>query len=308
VKRLFAGVEDAFHQEVKALEVFRNLNHPHLIKLLGTYHYDGEYYLIFPWADGDLRAFWSRNPGPHSIPTASRWVLKQCLGIAEGLRTIHCGQRLYGGSIPVKGRHGDIKPENILHFAHSQGCDGQQWGVLTISDFGLARLHREHSERRVYPHRPPGSLTYRAPEGDFNEPVSTLSDLWPLGCLFLEFVVWLLQGWNEVDNFSKERLKEDNSSHRLLALEDKFFNRGEEFGAYTKPSVLKVSFASAGRQAELTTVAARPSPPRPSRMYRSNTRPPGSHFGQDDPSSHNQASSLRRNRYRYSRYGNKMQT
>jgi serine/threonine protein kinase len=144
----------------------------------------------------------------------------------------------------LKGRHGDIKPGNILRYAPEAALQGHEWGTLVISDFGLARFHQEHSVRREYRNGNglSATLTYRAPEADLDQKVSCSWDLWPLGCLYLEFLTWLLQGWNEVDKFSEERHDEDKSGDSRYR-EDKFFNMNtlKRFGACRKDSVTRVS-------------------------------------------------------------------
>lgn len=100
------------------------------------------------------------------------------------------GSRLYG-------RHGDIKPENILWLSKRQSVGGL--GALVLSDLGLTSVHRDNSRSNV-----PGEIiertpNYRPPECDMDGPqghVSRSFDTWTLGCLFLRCIVWALEGWN----------------------------------------------------------------------------------------------------------------
>ncbi|KAI3321993.1 kinase-like protein [Xylariaceae sp. AK1471] len=241
VKRLLSSTEENFNREVEALKLVRKFSHPHLIELLGTCNYRHSFYLIFRWADGDLRTFWQNNPVPNSDPTMALWVLQQCLGIAKGLSLIHSGKCSPSPRTNLKGRHGDIKPCNILRYAPRAGSQDPKWGVLAISDFGLTRFHQDQSCWREYKHGPPATLTYRAPEGDLRRKVSYSWDIWPLGCLYLEFLTWLLQGWNAVVIFSEERQHEDRSGYPEVYREDKFFNlnRVKSFGACRKDSVIR---------------------------------------------------------------------
>ncbi|KAI8626141.1 kinase-like protein [Xylariaceae sp. FL1651] len=229
VKQLLHYTELEFNQEVNALNRVRKLNHPHLLRLLATYSQAGSYYLIFQWADSDLRAFWEQNPGPLPVPTSSRWMLDQCLGIAKGLRLIHSGRCTSGNEqSTLTGRHGDIKAANILLFAQTSASHASLGGILAISDFGLTKFHQQASCHRMYSNGVPATRTYRAPEGDLKKPISHLWDHWPLGCLYLEFIIWLLQGWDALEEFVKERAKEDHSGYPE-ATEDKFFNIGDLF-------------------------------------------------------------------------------
>ena len=64
VKRLRANDYDAFNAEVSNLKRFSAKDHLHLIKLLVTFSRHDQYYLLFPWADGNLLDFWKLYPKP----------------------------------------------------------------------------------------------------------------------------------------------------------------------------------------------------------------------------------------------------
>ncbi|KAI0436133.1 kinase-like protein [Xylaria telfairii] len=240
VKRLLNSTDEDFKKEVEALKLVRKLGHPHLIELLATFKYRQFYYLIFRWADDDLMTFWRNNPSPNPVSDTSTWTLQQCLGIAKGLQLIHNGHCSPPGRPKLKGRHGDIKPANILRYAPRAGSQDPKGGVLKIGDFGLSRFHQNNSYRRHYTNGFLATRTYRAPEGDLGGEISYLWDLWPLGCLYLEFLTWLLQGWDAVVAFSEERRLEDQSRYAGVN-EDKFFNLNgmKSFGACRKDSVTK---------------------------------------------------------------------
>jgi len=92
------------------------------------------------------------------------------------------------------------KPENILWFK----CDGKE--ILVLSDLGLADVHREASRSNRPGMSIPVTPNYRSPECDMEGgTISRSSDIWTLGCLFLEFVVWTLCGWEGRNEFNSER-------------------------------------------------------------------------------------------------------
>ncbi|KAI1214230.1 kinase-like protein [Annulohypoxylon truncatum] len=243
IKKLRSKNKKQFDSEVESLKRFSNGNHPHLIKLLATYRHGQDYHLIFPWAEGNLVDFWKRHPKPYRTYTCILWLAAQCRGIAEGLRMIHDGD--FGDSSlslndVKKGRHGDIKPENILWFKNSTSTDTTETDVLKISDFGLTRWHRDISNNKKYANGLPVSPTYRAPENHLGHPVSQPWDIWTLACLYLLFLTWYLCGWEEgVDEFSKQRTAQSSS----YIPEDNFFNLGQkgtgsEYGASLKDCVV----------------------------------------------------------------------
>lgn len=138
------------------------------------------------------------------------------------------------------GRHGDIKPENVLWF---KTFDNPGMGVLKISDFGLTRFHKKDTKSGINAQGTPVSLTYRAPEYDTTAKLSQSYDIWTVGCLILEFLTWYLLGWEAVLNdFSDCRGEGDEDENGFS--EDKFFkvvqldSEGEKFGAVIKPQVI----------------------------------------------------------------------
>ncbi|KAI1125876.1 kinase-like domain-containing protein [Nemania abortiva] len=209
VKRLKSTSKDDFDREVEALSRFRDDGNPHLVKLLATYH-DGKYYhLMFPLANGDLRDHWRLYPSPKQSYEKTLWIAEQCFGIAEALRKIRNDEFSNASNrglieMYMKGRHGDVKPENILLFPSSNDnantVDHSQ-GVLALSDFGHTRFHRDPSANQKRPHTFAVSWMYRAPEYDLGGEISPAWDIWSLGCVYLEFIVWYLQGWEALSAF-----------------------------------------------------------------------------------------------------------
>jgi serine/threonine protein kinase len=104
------------------------------------------------------------------------------------------------------GRHGDIKPENILWFEQVSGSSIQdEGGVLKIADFGLGRFHGRDSRSNVDFRKVTASPTYEPPECKLERPVSRAYDIWSLACLYLEFVTWLLEGTEKIEKFGDAR-------------------------------------------------------------------------------------------------------
>ena len=236
----------------------------HIIKLLLTYEHDGHHYLMFEWADGALVDFWERRLAKDP-PQAEKWAAEQCYGLATALKQIH-GLATWqaekreaakqdrdlslgptSGDDPDKaadwGIHGDIKPKNILWFSRYRDRKDH----LVISDLGLTRYHSEFSRSKMAASKIDGfSEAYRPQELDLdNKNISRRSDVWSLGCVFLEFCVWYLEGIDGVERFEQQREKDDKSDIRGLT-ELKFFILGSVPGsgeriASVKPSVKRVS-------------------------------------------------------------------
>ncbi|KAJ4367806.1 hypothetical protein N0V86_009642 [Didymella sp. IMI 355093] len=141
------------------------------------------------------------------------------------------------------GRHGDIKPANILWFRKDPNdSNPHSKGILKISDFGFADFHGPKSKSNV-PSNDIMGLTdgYRAPELDVTKRVSPRYDIWSFGCVLLEFMVWrMLEGEDGVEGFSVQRKEESTA----IIQEDNFFNLRETpdegLEALAKRSVMRM--------------------------------------------------------------------
>ena len=105
----------------------------------------------------------------------------------------------------LNGRHGDIKPENILQFP------GNGLGVLKLADFSETRFFTDSHSRVT--NEIGTTRDYCAPEYESNMAMSTSWGVWALGCIYLEFLIWFYSGQEEVDDFTKERLSPDPRQH-----------------------------------------------------------------------------------------------
>ena len=190
--------------------------HPNLVTLVATYYYKKGYYLLFPWASGgNLREFWTR--GPLDGPEFKLWVAEQCVRLANGLAKIHDCSAAVRDEEKDCGLHGDIKPENILCFEDPD----TKLGDLRISDFGLTDFHSRLTKSQITPTRA-NSPTYAAPEIALGKHLSRRYDIWGLGCVFLEMIVWIILGQRGLDNFEQSRLNEQDQDIPRVT-QDNFF-------------------------------------------------------------------------------------
>lgn len=248
------------------LMTFSGNANPHLVSLLATYEQYNEYYLIFPWAEGDLQSFWREvKPAPSVTHDTVLWMAEQCLGISRGLSVLHKHQTLNTNRLksvfvqhefgpqevtdteiwPLFGVHGDIKPQNILWFKDDSSSEDR--GTLKISDFGLAEF--KTSATKIY--RPSSkvlvSASYRPPECELKSgSVGQSQDIWALGCLYLEMVAWLLGGWELVHSFQHRRAANEGFSFYSNVADAAFFQiesveKDGTASVTVKPAVIEVS-------------------------------------------------------------------
>jgi serine/threonine protein kinase len=245
VKQLFSADENAFHSECDFLGKITVKEHPNTVPLLATYKLEGRYHLLFPWAPANLGEHWKSIPMPNWNRETCHWFLKQVHGLVSALKAIHvfphesnplsepmevdygrlttaAASRLMepnmDRSLERYGRHGDLKPENVLCLED---------GTLQLADFGLGKFHRLESRSRLDPDSIACSPTYSPPELAVGELVSRAYDIWSLGCIFLEFITWLTGGYPALEAFAEAR--QEKALDRVI--DDLFYTVREGEGA-----------------------------------------------------------------------------
>ncbi|KAF5687279.1 CMGC kinase [Fusarium circinatum] len=199
--------QGAPNKELEMLKQFSGFSHPNIITLLATYTLHNRSHFIFPAAEYDLLMYWKIHPGPLVNPASVNsegllWLSGQIRNIVGALAHIHEGKKAHMNMETMFGRHGDIKPANILWFRSRK----EQRGVFVISDFGIADAHREETRSIIPAADLPVTPRYRAPECDIRDGrISRAYDVWSLGCVLLEMACWIL-GANELREQFKEIL------------------------------------------------------------------------------------------------------
>lgn len=189
------------------------LNQDHVVRFIAAFSRgtpeEPEHYLVTEWADGgNLRDLWRSMPNPPLQPSLTRKAVGNLRGLVEALCAIH-DPIIDGAHTKTYGRHGDIKPENILWFR-----DGGAFGTLKICDFGEAKGHkdvtamRNRSTTARY-----GTQRYEPPESEIgigtdhlgrrDMRISRRYDIWSIGCIMLEMIIWLLYGAKGLGEFNE---------------------------------------------------------------------------------------------------------
>lgn len=168
---------------------------------------------MFEWANGgNLRDLWDRIPSPNLTGSLVKSVVKQILGLASALVAAHNLNQTQASY-----RHGDLKPENLLIFDEVvagskdvQAVDEEvrhTIGTFKIGDWGEAKYHGKDQPTELRSQKTTsrfGTRRYEAPEAVtgvmqkyLGQPIkrrSRLYDIWAMGCITLELMVWLLYG------------------------------------------------------------------------------------------------------------------
>lgn len=187
-------------------------------------------------------------------------MAEQCQGLADGLARIHrwdsiprstdtknMGNKQQSLAVPMPtakhgqltGHHGDIKPQNVLWFQYQNKTVDQ--GTLKITDFGLTEFKASHTTFSKAGERGPITSSFRPPEYDLEGANGRSHDVWALGCVYLDFIAWLLGGWDLILEFANAR--ESNDPRWPNVSTDHYFEILEKDGtkmAALKPAVVKV--------------------------------------------------------------------
>jgi len=168
-----------FENEIKTV---KKLHHQHIVEIIGSYT-DPCYAAIImaPVADCDLFAYLKEAT---TSPDKKSFITTFFGCITTALQYLH-QERI---------RHKDIKPSNIL----------VKDGTVLLTDFGLAR---DCNDTRSTSEGPTAlSQRYCSPEVADKAPRSYSSDMWSLGCVFLEMLT-VIRGvaLTELLEFFRER-------------------------------------------------------------------------------------------------------
>lgn len=188
-------------------------SHNHLIRVIAyCYTPKNEHFFVFPWAKaGNLRHFWHSQPslGATSLDFGVRdwtsyltWFFLQLVGLSAAIKKLHYPDN---ESNPDEScRHGDLKPENILCFGQQELGPGRIPTEinLVITDAGHAKVHDKATEFRIEMTKTEGGTTkYSPPEANSKTARTRRYDIWSAGCLYLEFLIWILYGTDGLDKF-----------------------------------------------------------------------------------------------------------
>jgi serine/threonine protein kinase len=193
--------------EKMCLRLLNQLQHPNIIRLLGSYTHWGEHNFLFPCVDMDMNHFFQRENRFGNFLWDFNFY-SALHGLSSALSNTH---RLYLNQAEHKvdfeaiGYHHDIRPANILVSKET----------FILADFGLGNLKEADAQSQT----PWKSTTgdYLAPEcmdeKHNRQDVSRAIDIWAFGCLIAEVVTYMQKGATGVKQFSNRRLSPGRVAH-----------------------------------------------------------------------------------------------
>ncbi|RKK16131.1 hypothetical protein BFJ65_g9702 [Fusarium oxysporum f. sp. cepae] len=225
-----------WEKEVRALWKMRELRQKNIVKFITAFRLgQDEHYLILEWADGgNLRNLWENLRQPLTAALVKD-AFEQLLGLSEALDQVH-NPRVRRANEHF--RHGDLKPENILWFKDPN--DERKIGTLKIGDWGLAKQHQDFTQIRTKQTTTGfGTRRYEPPEEETIEnnnlvvpdphtvhdkivrKRSRLYDVWAMGCIWLEFLIWIMYGRDALMRFNRSFKKDRTDVVCFYEIDDK---------------------------------------------------------------------------------------
>ncbi|CCT66861.1 uncharacterized protein FFUJ_13029 [Fusarium fujikuroi IMI 58289] len=214
-------LRDAWIKEYNAFAAIESCDY--IVEYLGSFEQNNRCFMILEHAsEGSLLELFKRNERPVT-EEERRYFLYGLMGLTKAIDKI---QNLEGG--PRNQRtgfaHRDIKPANILVFP---GQDGRySYGFrMKLADFDTATPNLPIDEDESSFQDNDGNRTYCSPEatrlyrdqekGFMQVPVA--SDVWSLGCVISEAIVWVAGGTAALDEAASDRRREILTHWPLLA-------------------------------------------------------------------------------------------
>jgi serine/threonine protein kinase len=175
-----------------AKKLAKHCIHEHIMKSYAAFDIEQPYvqrstYLISECATTHLKDILEKmtpSSDPKKKQEGVKWWRCQIFGLANALAWIHAPK---AGDV---GCHHDIKPLNILAFSREEA----KGPTLKFSDWGTACFREYNGQPPSPPHHKQGVFPYLPPEYVSGNATSRPHDIWSLGCVFVELLVWFCEG------------------------------------------------------------------------------------------------------------------
>ncbi|THW80825.1 hypothetical protein D6D17_09827, partial [Aureobasidium pullulans] len=238
VARKHIETQEDFDSESVVIERLKNnrLRHRHITRCYGVVFRQGllqsKLDIFYELASSNLSQFLTNWGESQPTSEIQRHVLTQTFSLIDAL--VLCHEQFYD---PEQGHvilaHNDLKPENILVFDN----DAESLvGTWKIADFGLSKIKQvvedstflspqdliNHDLSLSKAIRPPGG--YTVPEivrrGSLLENSSSVQgDIWSLGCILAQILVFTVGGSQALKRFNHLRLPGNTFNYR----DDRYF-------------------------------------------------------------------------------------
>ncbi|RSL99237.1 hypothetical protein CEP52_009866 [Fusarium oligoseptatum] len=208
-----------------------------LVPMLETFWHNGQWSLILPYACYSLGHL-LEHVDANLSPTHMKWGYRQLYGLMDAISTIHSRPQ---DNRPDFAAHGFISLDTILCYG---GLDTLDQCVLVVSHFPPSAFNPGSDAQSSLNGLASSFQSYRPPEWEVKgHAMSKSSDVWSLGCVYLEFLTWLLGGWSLVLEFKEARCVCGNEQ-----MDDFFYTHTEPRGIEQNSMVVKPQWLTRLRQ------------------------------------------------------------
>ncbi|KAI4169214.1 MAG: hypothetical protein LQ343_005876 [Gyalolechia ehrenbergii] len=199
--------DEAFRNERNCLLLLERLEHPNIVRLLGSYTYGGRHNFLFPSYETDLWAFLQSKSrlGDFSQDSTFFSALR---GLASALchtHKLHLEKEKHGLDIDAIGYHHDLRPSNVL----------VSQDTFVLADFGLGKFKSSVASSKTQ---------WQIGEGDYLAPermdkhfvhqnVGRAFDVWAFGCLMIEVIIYMEKGEAGLNEFRQQRMSPTQSNN-----------------------------------------------------------------------------------------------
>ncbi|KAK7598514.1 hypothetical protein V3481_000140 [Fusarium oxysporum f. sp. vasinfectum] len=230
-QRLYKAEAEAYSQ------LLRSNNEGYITKHFASFSFEGieKSIIVLEYAEGGSLLDFLRST---NIPfTLSEFCLlwSRLLNLFDALHALNDIYRPTASPHwSLSGVHQDIQLSNILVFP--QKNKSSRFDVnFKLADFGLAKIGRTSSPGDSLMTSNKGNRIYTSPETYSNyrvqdrakTEISTACDIWSLGAVFSDVLVWSIAGESSREDYRLERQKEiSNKPHLRAAKHDACFHDG----------------------------------------------------------------------------------
>jgi len=164
-KTIFPRYIKHVHKEIKILNIIKKIKHKNIVNYIGNQYSENKLGLIFERLELNLYDFYKQYPERIDYLLVCKFT-KQIL---DGIEFIH--------SIFII--HADLKPENVM-------IKDLETTTIKIIDFGSSIVNGLDKHTHFYR----VSRYYRAPELVYEEQFNEKIDIWSVGCILYELIVF----------------------------------------------------------------------------------------------------------------------
>ncbi|KAF4964969.1 hypothetical protein FSARC_7147 [Fusarium sarcochroum] len=193
-----------------------------IVQYLGSFEQKDRCFVMLEYANGgSLLDLFKRDTLPQTITEIQR-VQKSLMSLLLAINRIH-NLKLRAEDQRTGFAHRDINPENILVFQDKDDPFSKDFKVK-LADFDTATAAQVIDSTESGPQDNNGNRTYSPPEASRQHKaqevdlmqVSIDCDIWSLGCVLADALVWLPGGWIAVQTAEQDRKTTIAASHKHL--------------------------------------------------------------------------------------------